>query len=623
MPVRDHDPLSFSTFLGTYDRGEDETVPAGYFKSSQNIQFVHNGVKTRDGTAINYSLPGGQGVRRIAIYKRLGEAPRLLVLNQNGQLYDSVSASVILTIAAMTDFSMVSMFNRAYITPHNGIKGLPGEKVYVYEGSGNARPIAGTAPAASGMTAVEGAAGHFDAGIHLFAVGFESQSGFISKFGSFVALSSTDGGKSVDLGSIPAGPIGTVARVLFATKDVAENGVFDGDYNNKTYYFIPGGRIPDNSTPTKNVAFFDADLQAEASFLQDQLDIVPAGVGINIYKGHLIVWGEDLNESIVRVSAPGQPESFDAADGFCTVNPGDSGSGVKYCFEYRTQLICCKDQRSYVTQDNGNPAAFWEVNALDKSVGTSCHGVGKILDFGEDVRDRAFIADRSGLQLYTGTFSDTEITFNIADIWDRINKDQFHKVEVAVDPLKALVYCAVPLDNAVENTHMIVGDWQEGLTLEAVKFTVYKYPWRPQTIVVNVNEADKESMMEMGSLDTSSVYAVVEDSILDTNVAIDTWVEFPLLPQGDDWPVYHFAGIRVRVKGSGVLQVSLSGLDGGQSTTVPSLLLQTSPGRPLYRGFNFSSERCSVKLRTNQANEFLALTHFTLFHKLLWSTRPE
>jgi hypothetical protein len=273
----------------------------------------------------------------------------------------------------MTDFSMVSMFNRAYITPHNGLKGLPGEKVYVYEGSGVARPAGGTAPPPAGMTAVEGVAGNFDAGIHLFAVGYESGSGFISTFGSFVALSSTTGGKSVDLASIPAGPIGTVARVLFSTKDVAENGVFDGDYDNKTYYFIPGGRIPNNVDTTKNVAFFDADLQSEASFLQDQLATIPAGVGINIYKGHLIVWGEDLNESIVRVSAPGQPESFDAADGFFTVNPGDSGSGVKYCFEYRTQLICCKSQRSYVTMDNGNPAVYWEVNALDKSVGTECH----------------------------------------------------------------------------------------------------------------------------------------------------------------------------------------------------------------------------------------------------------
>jgi hypothetical protein len=170
---------------------------------------------------------------------------------------------------------------------------------------------------------------------------------------------------------------------------------------------------------------------------------------------------------------------------------------------------------------------------------------------------------------------------------------------------------------------VIVGDWQEGLDLENMTFTVYKYPWRPPTIVVNVNDADKESMMEMGSLDTSSVYATVEGSILDTNVAIDTWVEFPLLPQGDDWPIYHFTGIRVRIKGSGILQVTLSGVDGVQTANVPSLVLQNNPGRPLFRGFNYTSERCSVKLRTNQANEFLNMTHFTLFHKLLWSTRPE
>src|SRR5262245_18965058 len=532
MAVHDHDPLSFSDFLGTFDRGEDEIVPHGFFRFSQNIKFEHNGIKTRDGV-ISYPIytpPAGTLVRRIAIYKRLGEQARLLILNSAGQILDSSTGAVIMAITPMTDFSMVSLFNRAYITPHNGLRGLPGEKVYVYDGSGTVRPAAGTAPPGGAMVAAEGASGNFDAGIHLFAVAFESPSGFVSKFGAFTNITSEDGGKSINLSSIPSGPPGTVARILLGTKDVAVGGEFDGDYDNKTWYYIPDGRIPDNTTPTKTVAYFDADLQAEASELQDQLDVIPAGVGINIYKGRLITWGEDLNESVVRGSAAGQPESFDASEGFLTVNPGDSGSGVKYCFEYRTQLICCKSQRSYITMDNGNPAAYWEVNALDKSVGTECHGVGKILDFGEDVRDRAFIADRSGLQLFTGTFSDTEITYNVSDIWDRINKAYFHRVELAVDPLKALVYATLPLDGATDGTTVMVGDWQEGLGVEDVRFTLWQFPYRPQSLVVDVNEADKESLMKFGGLDSPSVFQAEEGSKLDNNLAIETMVEFPLLP---------------------------------------------------------------------------------------------
>ena len=116
---------------------------------------------------------------------------------------------------------------------------------------------------------------------------------------------------------------------------------------------------------------------------------------------------------------------------------------------------------------------------------------------------------------------------------------------------------------------------------------------------------------------------VDKGSILDDGLAIDSWVEFPLLPQDDNWPVYHYAGIRVRVKGSGNLQISLSGVNSVQTAYAPSLPLQANPGRPFFRGFNFTSEKCAVKLRTNEPNESFLLTHFTLFHKLLWLTRPE
>ena len=619
MALRDHEPITFTQFFGTFDRGDDEVVPPGYFRSSQNIAFVNQGCLTREGSKVG--LATTFNIRRQAIYKRIGEAPRKLILDTTGRLFDSTNLTTpILFIPAMTDFSMVSMFNRAYIAPHNGLTGLPGEKLYVYEGSGLARAAGGVAPT-SAMIAAQGGVGRIS-GTHGFAVAFETQSGHVGEPGGFckVEFPVGEGGWQVNLSNIPAGPAGTVARVLFATQGLFG---FGGDYENQTWYYVPSGRIPNNTDSTKTVNFYDADLQAEASALLDQLATIPAPLGVNIYKGRLITWGEDANASIVRASEPGMPESFDEVEGFCTINPGDAGSGVKYCFEYRTQLICCKSQRSYITQDNGQSAALWEVNALDKSVGTECHGVGKILDFGEDVRDRAFIADRSGLQLFLGTFSDTEISTYIADIWDRINKKQFHKVEIAVDPLKARVYITVPLDDATECTHMIVGDWQDGLTLKDIKFTIWAFPIPCSSVVVNVSEADKESLMEFSSYAAPNVISLDETAHLDFGNAIDSWVEFPLLPQDDDLPVNHFTGFRARLRGEGSLKITLSGLDDIQTSYAPDLFLSLRPGKPLFRGFNFTSERCSTKLRTLGAGEFFALTHFSLYYKPLWFTRPE
>lgn len=617
MAVRDHDPISLTQFLGTFDRGEEETTPPGYFRTSQNVAFNHRGVFTREGSVAVIST--GFNIRRQAIYKRLGEAARMILLSTDGNLYDSTNMTTpILSIPAMTDFSMVSMFNRAYITPHNGLRGLPGEKLYVYSGSGVAR-VAGGATPTTPMICTQGLAGKLIGG-RLFAVAFETESGHITSMGGFCGIGlPADVGYKVDISAIPIGPPGTVARILFACKDIRG---FAGDFINQQWYYLPDGRIPNNTETTRTVDFYDADLQVDATSLLEQLSTIPAGVGVNIYRGRLIIWGEDANESVVRASEPGYPEAFSEVEGFCTINPGDSGGGVRYCFEYRTQLICCKSQRSYITQDNGNSAVLWEVNALDKSVGTECHGVGKILDFGEDVRDRAFIADRSGLQLYVGTFSDTDISFNIGDIWDRINKAQFHKVEVAVDPLKARVYITVPLDNATECTHMIVGDWQDGLDLENVKFTLWAFPNPPSTVVVDV-DGNRESLMKYASLTVPNVYALSGGTHLDYGNAVDSWVEFPFLPQEDDWPVYHYTGARMRIRGSGNLKITLSSIDDALVVTAPDLTLNLAPGKPLYRGWNFTSERCAVKLRMTGPGDYFSLTHFSLFYKQLWATRPE
>jgi hypothetical protein len=459
--------------------------------------------------------------------------------------------------------------------------------------------------------------GNCEVGYHAFAVAFESNSGFHSPLGAFVAFSPA-GGKKVSLTNIPLGPAGTVARVLFATKVVLNP---SGVFSQYTFYFIPEGRINDNITTSKDVDFLDADLADDASYLLEQLSQIPAGVGIGQYKSRLIVWGEDASSAIVRLSKPGEPEAHNGISGFLTVYPG-IGGGVKNCAEYRNQLIILKSFRSYSTQDNDNEPAFWDIGEVDGSVGTECHGVGQILNIGTNVEDRLFIASRSGLRLFTGTFEDSGIiTYNIDDIWSRITKHAFNNVEVSVDADNAKIYVAVPLDSATLPNYMLYGDYSEGLTEDGIRWNIWKFPIDPTTIAIAL--INGEPILKIGSY-TGYVSKLTEGLKLDLDTIKIIWFcKFPLFPVGGvDDQVQHATGIMVRARGEGNLDIAAEGLDGVDSLQAQSLVLSEAPGKPLFRGFNFTSERCSVTLTGGTVGGYIIMTKFTLYMSPVWESRP-
>jgi hypothetical protein len=614
----DHDPITLQEFLGTYDRGDDDSVPPGFFKDSRNVRFITGGVKSREGTTLDLTLAS---VKRMAVYKRIGEAQRLLLLNAAGELYDSTNlVTPILSIAAMVDFSVEVMFNRAYITPHDGTTGIAGEKVYVYEGSGVARAAAGAAP--TGFTlgvANSAASGNCETGVHLFGVCFETSSGFLTKPGGF-SMFSPSGGKKVDLANLPIGGAATAARQIVATKEIID---FNGDFVNQEYFIVPGGRVSGNVATTVSVSFFDADLVASADYLMDELGEIPAGVGLKNYRGHLCVWGENLNPSIVRVSKSGEPESFDAVEGFATVNPGDNGGGVLTCAEYRNQLLMFKDERTYATQDNGQSAAFWDVpSPIDTSTGSSCHGLARVRDFGDNLQDRLFVASRTGFQLFDGTFSAANISYPVDAIWERITDTHFHTVETVIDPIEQLVYCALPLDGATSPNYVLVGDFQEGVAVDKFKWTLWSFPVAPTTIAVDVVLATKQSAFKIGSV-TGNVYKLNAAAGDDFGTGVSSYIQFGHLPFEDDEKVWHFIGVRLRIKGVGALDIQLYGEDAVRTLSAASLVLSAAPGGALFRGFDFTNEKCSVRLGVDSAGERFTLTKFILYASVMWECRPQ
>ena len=429
--MRDHNPKPVKAFRGTYDQGEPEAVPIDHFIDSLNIRFLNNGIETREGSVLD--LATGFVPKRWAVYKRIGEADRIIILRDNGELYDSYNFGLqptpppFLNIPGMTNFACQVMFNRAYISPHDGVRGLAGQHVYVYDGT-ICRLAGGIAPSGFTLGVNESAAdGSIEAGDHLFAVAYETSSGFITAPGPTIFTTLTaSGDKKANVFNIPIGPAGTVARWILATKRLFQ---YNGNQNDQEYFFVPNGRIGNNTATTLTVDFYDADLVNSADLLFDQLSTIPAGSFLSSYKGMLVVGGENTADAIFRASAPGSPEAFSAVDGFGTVDPGDTGGPLTNAAEYRSQLILFKNARSYVTSaaSDGSGAAYWPIDSIDQSCGAFIHGVAKVKEKRTNILNAVVTANPTGLHVFRGSFSNPELTFNVQAIWERINEAAYKK----------------------------------------------------------------------------------------------------------------------------------------------------------------------------------------------------
>lgn len=624
-PSSDHLNIPQEEFRGLYARGLSDTAPNNFFIDCLNNKYDEGDVLSRDGLILN--LTKGNIVR-FFVYKRLSENPRFIFLDTSGNLLDSLAPGTpIWTDATITDFSMVNYNNRAYITVHNRVKGIAGKFLLVYQGSGMARLAAGLPPSGFTLTAVNSAtAGNVETGYHLFAVANITDSGFITAPGPAVfALLSVSGGFKVDIGNVAVGPAGTAERVILGTKSIPV-AQFTGNQYGYEFFFIPNATIPDNVTTTIKVNFYDADLQNSADYLIDNLSQIPAGVGIGVYSGRLIVWGEDGNQFTIRGSNPLQPEVFSAIGGFITVDPSDSESGVKNCAEFRKNLTIWTSNRIYSTADNGSDLSTWNVNPVDESSGTECYGINTVLDARGTNTDRMFVATRAGLISYEGYIRRPELSFNIEDLWKRINKKYFNLVQVVDDPVNHRFLISVPLDSATTISHILHGDYSKAFTVygtideKMIKWSIWSFPSAPISIMGNVDSVTGLPIIHI-AVAAGNIYDMKDGLLSDYGNAIDSWFKTNLKTVLAGW-VNHFGGMKLRVKGTGSLQISLFGEDDVATAILSPITISASPGSEYDRLCNFINEKCSIKFRVNQFGESYVFSQVILFAKALWLRRP-
>jgi hypothetical protein len=474
-------------FNGLWDRGGEEAVPIDHFDDCDNVQYIESGFKTRDG--LDTFIPGVGDIVRMYNYK-MQDAESLIILNKNGQIFHALldgSQTVfgpILTIPAMDDFGFVAIAGRAYINPFENFldsdnktrqRGISGEALYVYLGAGVvARKAAGSPPTGASIGVAQGGAGFYELGFHLFAVIFETDTGFLTApgpetFTGFTVLSTTN---ELDLTGILTGGSTVVARHIIATKAIID---YNGDQDGFQFFFVPNGKINDNTTTTISISAYDIDLLTDASHLIDNFTEIPAGVGLTTYNSRLVTSCFFTDISLVRISHPGEPEAISQVDGLIIV-PLD-GLPVTEVQEYRDVLYMFKQTRTWASVDNGDAPATWAgPTVIDQGVGAPVHGIGEVLDSGGVNIEMLLIADFSGIMMFNGAYSRPELSYKIQDRWLALDRDKFNLIQIMNDTIDQVFYLTLP------DKTMLTANYSRGLNPKDVRWG----PWRFDTEVSTI-----------------------------------------------------------------------------------------------------------------------------------------
>lgn len=620
MEILDHEPQTIENVKGLFGRGAyNDTVPFDHLINGLNTITIGREIKTRDGFIKGVIIPNA---RRSWEYKRTGEASRMLVLDSSGRLYDTTLSLVtpILTIGAMTDFSAISQYNRAYITPHNGVSGLPGDVVYVYNGS-TCRAACGVAPSSGFTVAISATPGNVESGIHILAVCFETDSGFITAPGQFRNIT-VDGTTKIDITAIPLGPTGTSARRIVATRAIQAN-VYTGDLQGYELFFVPNGRIADNTSTSLTVNFYDADLQTSADYTFDQLSSIPAVVNICNYGTKLVYISTDTDKSLAYVSKNGEPESVNANAGFLLADPSET-EGLKSGVEYRDSLYLTKGSQLYSTRDNNYDPSTWTVATVDKGIGASVFSLSSIQDKKGANQDFFVLGDESGLYLFNGTIVRPELSYKILNWWQRINKAYFNTVQIIIDTKKFLIYVLAPLDSATSPSSVMVGDYTEGMDYKNIRWHIWEFnasAFAPRSMTVSINNTTKLTYLRLAGY-AGNIYDQTVGELNDDNFAIQSFMQVGLQYIESSW-VHHCAGIGLRVRGSGNLSLDLYDEDNNQlGSTLVTVTLAATPGREYFRHANVNNEKISVRIGTNAASKWFNLKQIILYLRPVWATRP-
>lgn len=641
MSLEELQRVTVDKFMGLYARGlKDDTAP-DHASVVQNMAFNRRGeTKTRDGTVFSLGTPAK--IVRLFVATFGHNEAIILTCDGNGNIYRSDTGGVLLSIPGMVDFAAINVFSYCLISP---ILSTPSSSnpVYIWQASVSSpdpvpiRPAAGLPPSVS-FSAVESAtAGNCDIGVHQFAVCFVTNTGYTTQPGPVIAnvftsvtVTST-GGFCIDLSGIPIGPAGTVSRQILVTQSDQDLFYYAGAQQLVGGVLVTwDGTIPDNTTTSITISFFDTDLAVSGDSLFDLLSVIPGGTysliaGMTSYHGRVLFWGGEFN--LVRVTNPGSSESIDNVAGFVQLPDEFDGNDVVTSCTLQDNLYFFKNVGIFSVTDNGSDPDTWSVIMIDSGAGsTTAHSLGTInLNATASTQNQiALIADFGGIYIFTGSVQQPPLTWNINDIWSNLEQTtHLDGLTMAIDPYAKLIYIAIIGSvNFPGYPNLLVADYNDGLDLNNIKWSIYTFPFPINAIGMAAFQDSTEFAYRFRIASGSNINKILPGALTDLGSPIVCiWKSYYMTPNPGALNIFRY--IRARLPFFDPITISLYSQDDTIIQNPPGFNVPYIGGRDMTREFNFMDEKMSVQLCCNATNGGFNLQRLDVFCKTRFSMRPQ
>lgn len=317
---------------------------------------------------------------------------------------------------------------------------------------------------------------------------------------------------------------------------------------------------------------------------------------------------EQIFANDVFLSRAGEPEAFDAFEGFAGISAGD-GQTIRCCFPLRSALYMVRETSLYETVDTGyGEPSTWSVRPVSDTVGThSAAGVA--------VGDGwAVIVGVNGVYLFDGGIPQ-KISHEIDPTLARVDWAAYgHLAWVTLDAVRKRVLIGLPVDGNTYCNLTLVVDYNEGwgdpIANEGVgrKWAIWglsgtpSTPTRPGMDWCVVDPTDEKLILNDASLSTVLMVKYPSAGVYsDYKVAgaarvVPSYTTGPLPPGTNEQKLFGY--LIVAASGAGALAASLVKMNNAV-VTLNAKTLAASPLHDIEWYLNLTAERIALRFSSS------------------------